>query len=101
MVNFHLAKTADESVILRSSDDEDLSERMFTEVLGVYTQPPFLLHTLEGHDASEAFESIRLLMSRIDGIEYPEWLPSELEELLVSKVGLGEEPPNQPAGAGG
>jgi hypothetical protein len=67
---------------------------MFTDALGVYPQPPFLLHTLEGHDEEEAFESIRILMSGIDRTQYPSWLPCELEGLFFLES-AGEEPPSQ------
>jgi hypothetical protein len=93
MVNFHLAKTANESVILRPSSDGKLAEAMFTDVLGVYPQPPFLLHTLEGHNEAEAFESIRILMSGVDRHQYPSWLPCELEGMSFTKAS-DEEPPN-------
>jgi Protein of unknown function (DUF4238) len=94
MVNFHLAKAADESIIIRPSNDGKVAETMFTGALGVYTQPPFLLHTLEGHDEGEAFESIRILMSGIDRTQYPPWLPCELEGLFFLES-AGEEPPNK------
>lgn len=93
MVNFHLAKAANESVIIRPSNDGEIAEAMFTDVLGVYPQPPFLLHSLAGQDEAEAFESIRILMSGVDRTRYPSWLPFELEGLFLLEA-VGEEPPN-------
>jgi hypothetical protein len=92
MINFQLAKSADESVIIRPSDDGRVSESMFTDVLGQYPQPPFLLHALQGHSEVEAFESIRILMSEIDRVPYPSWLPCELERLFLAEK-TDEEPP--------
>ena len=81
MINFYSAKAADESIIISPVNDGKLAEAMFTQVLGLYPQPPFLLHTSAGHDEAEVFESIRILMSGIDGIQYPSWLPCELKGL--------------------
>ena len=92
MVNFHLAKAADEWVFIKPSNDGKIAEAMFTDVLGLYPQAPFLLHTLEGHDEAEAFESIRILMSGVDRTQYPSWLPCELEGLFF--MASSEEPPN-------
>jgi len=78
-INFHLAKAAQDSLILSPSHDDHLATAMFTEVLGVYPQPPFLLHTPSRDELKVAFDSIRSLMSTVDRINYPSWLPFELE----------------------
>lgn len=78
-INFHLARAAQDSLILSPSHDGRLAVAMFTEVLGLYPQPPFLLHSPSRNELQEAFESIRSLMSTVDHISYPAWLPFELE----------------------
>ncbi|SMF25059.1 DUF4238 domain-containing protein [Desulfovibrio gilichinskyi] len=77
--NYHFAKASDESLILSPHHDRTTAEEMYKEVLGVYPQPPFPLHILEGRNPEMAFESIRKIMSRTDGCEYPCWQPMELE----------------------
>ena len=39
-----------------------ISDTMFTDVLGSYTQPPFSLHVIENALATSAFESIRQII---------------------------------------
>jgi hypothetical protein len=79
MVNFYLAKTASRSLILNPDNDRNISDIMFKDALGVYTQPPFSLHITESGNASSAYASIRRIMSICDGYEYPEW---EIEKLV-------------------
>lgn len=88
-VNFHLARAAKESLVLCPGQDGNIAESMFGEVLGLYPQPPFLLHTSETKDMEEAFESIRIIMGAVDGMHYPQWLPFELEPFFV-------RPPSEP-----
>ena len=52
---------------------------MYGDVLGIYLQPPFSLHILDGNASEKAFESIRKIMSYTDGFEYPSWQLGELE----------------------
>ncbi len=78
-INFHLARAAQDSLILSPSHDGSIAAAMFTEVLGLYPQPPFLLHSPAHEEMHAAFESIRSLMSIVDGFDYPPWLPFELE----------------------
>jgi hypothetical protein len=84
MINFYLARGADESIILPPSLDGSLAETMFGDVLGKYPQPPFSLHEVARGEIEDAFESIRMIMSTIDGKNYPTWLPLELEPLSRS-----------------
>jgi hypothetical protein len=79
MFNFHLARSANESLVLHPGCEGHLAESMFSEVLGVYPQPPFPLHSLVNENVDDAFESIRLLMNLFDGVNYPAWRPHELE----------------------
>jgi hypothetical protein len=78
-INFHLARAAQDSLILSPSHDGSIAAAMFTEVLGLYPQPPFLLRSPAHEEMHAAFESIRSLMSIVDGFDYPPWLPFELE----------------------
>ncbi|MEZ8036589.1 DUF4238 domain-containing protein [Vibrio crassostreae] len=73
MVNFYLAKSAYRSLILSPDHAGVISDTMFTEVLGSYTQPPFSLHVTEVENVWPAYESIRKIMSIADGCDYPEW----------------------------
>lgn len=77
--NYHLAKSAGESLIIPPKNDGMIVERMYKDILGAYPQPPFLLHILSDNNPEEAFESIRKIMSSTDGSEYPRWRPTELE----------------------
>ena len=78
-INFHIARAADESLILHPGHDGELAESMFGEILGLYPQPPFSLHSGVTGPFSDAFESIRIIMSAVDGFDYPFWQPFELE----------------------
>ena len=79
MVNFYLAKTAEESLIISPNHDGVIAERMFSDMLGIYPQPPFSLHTLRCDKLDEAYKSIQMIMSKADGLVYPSWDSSELE----------------------
>lgn len=78
-INFHLGKSAGESLIVSPQHDGVVVETMNTDILGVYPQPPFPLHIIDGEDPEDAFDSIRRIMSITDGFEYPKWQPMELE----------------------
>jgi len=78
MLNFYFAKFADESLVLRPSDSGTIAQEMFSDVLGIYPQPPFDLHRPQAHEIAEAMESIRSLMSVVDGHKYPEHSVDEL-----------------------
>ena len=78
VINFHLARAAQDSLILSPFHDGELAA-MFSEVLGVYPQPPFPLHSPSRDELKVAFDSIRSLMSTVDHINYSSWLPFELE----------------------
>ena len=82
MLNYYLACSAEQTLILSSKTDGDLAENMFGEILGIYPQPPFMLHHTSPAEIQQAFESIRMLMSATDGVMYPEWTSSDLEQLL-------------------
>lgn len=79
MVNFYLAKCAYRSLILSPKHEGVISDHMYTEILGAYTQPPFSLHVTESSKAKSAYESIRYIMSVCDGFEYPDW---KIEKLV-------------------
>ncbi|MCG9735711.1 DUF4238 domain-containing protein [Pseudoalteromonas shioyasakiensis] len=78
MVNYYLAKSAYRSLVLSPEHAGVISDTMFTDVLGSYTQPPFSLHVIENALATSAFESIRQIMSIADDFDYPVW---EIERL--------------------
>ena len=84
--NFNLVKGASESLIISPEHDGGIAEVMFGDMLGAYPQPPFLLHTVNNPNNSKtAFESIRILMSKTDKCEYPNWQPNELEPFYQQK----------------
>ena len=80
-INFHVARAADESLVLGPDCQAAFAAAMFGEILGTYPQPPFALHSPQADSFAEAFESIRSLMSVVDGRDYPRWHPFELEPL--------------------
>lgn len=82
ILNYYFACSASETLILRPSVDGELAETMFGDVLGKYPQPPFLLHHVVSAESEQAYESIRMLMSAIDGVAYSRWEAAELEGLL-------------------
>ena len=80
LINFHLARSADESLIINPNHDGNIAESMYGDMLGLYPQPPFALHRLQSGSIDEdAYESIRMIMSKVDGCAYPKWDPSEIE----------------------
>lgn len=78
-VNFYLVRSARKTIIVPPGLDGDVADTMFGDVLGLYPQPPFPLHSPGPAEMEDAFESIRLIMSSVDGMPYPQWLPFELE----------------------
>ncbi|MXS82165.1 DUF4238 domain-containing protein [Nitrosomonas oligotropha] len=78
-INFHFARAAKDSLIINPSHVGPIADTMFLEILGLYPQPPFLLHSPQPHEMEEAFESINIIMSATDGLKYPSWTPFELE----------------------
>jgi len=79
IINFHFIKAAQNEIIVHPDHDADYLTRMAEDVLGRYPQPPFSLHILDGCNESDAFESVRLIMSACDRVVYPVWSPSDLE----------------------
>lgn len=79
MVNFYLVRSAANEFVVHPENQESWLEGMADDVLGNYPQPPFSLHSVQGCEEDEAFESIRSLMSDCDGVEYPKWHLDELE----------------------
>ena len=79
LINFHLARSAKESVILSPSHETATASAMFDDILGLYPQPPFGLYWSPGGNYDYAFENVRMLMSLTDQTQYPHWLPHELE----------------------
>jgi hypothetical protein len=65
MFNFHLAKSAGETLIISPKDDGVIAEKMYGDILGLYPQPPFSLHVLDDSNPANAFESIRKIMSHM------------------------------------
>ena len=84
-INFHLARAAGESLILSPRHDGEVATAMFTDVIGQYPQPPFSLHAPHPREMFDAFESIRMIMSSVDGVNYGPWLPFELEPFPTSR----------------
>lgn len=86
LFNFYLAKATSESLIISPKHDGVVAEKMFGDILGLYPQPPFSLHILNSNlETEKAFESIRILMSKTDGVQYPRWRPTELEPFYQTK----------------
>lgn len=83
MINFYAAKHCWDSLVFHPDHDGNVSQAMFTEVLGVYPQAPFLLHQPTVSEDGSAFESIRRIQSTADGTEYPGWDSADLESLAV------------------
>lgn len=73
MINFHFAKSAEHSLIISPSHDGIIAETMFNDVLGIYPQPPFSLHSPTISEFPEAYCSIRNIMSMADNLKYPDW----------------------------
>lgn len=88
MLNFYLARSAGESLIISPKDDGSIAERMYGDILGLYPQPPFSLHVLDD-DPEYAFESIRKIMSQTDSFEYPNWQLDELVPFYQRKHSAG------------
>ena len=87
-INFHLAKAAGESLIISPKHDGLIADRMYKDILGVYPQPPFSLHTPNVRDELDnAYESIRIIMSETDDTVYPSWQPFELEPYYQTRAG--------------
>ena len=78
-----MAKYADYSLVLHPDHDNSITQAMFTDVLGIHPQAPFLLHVPDSSEMEEAYESMRSLMSVADGIEYSSWDPAELEPIYL------------------
>lgn len=86
LINFHLMRAADNSIIVHPAHDGRIVETMARKALGRYPQPPFELHSPAEEHLPKAYESIRIIMSAVDGRLYPRWLPFELETLHLSSL---------------
>ena len=86
LYNFHLARAAGESLIISPEHDGNIAEVMYSDILGEYPQPPFSLHTINESSAiKNSLESIRIIMSKTDGLEYPDWGVKEIEPFYQTK----------------
>lgn len=85
LINFYLARSAENSLIICSENDGMISNIMFNDVLGAYPQPPFSLHCANSADTKDFFESIRQIMMITDNVNYPKWETDELKFLIRKK----------------
>lgn len=83
LLNFHLAKASENSLIIHPSNRDSLSETMFTEVLGVYPQVPFDLHSFSQDSKEALLKSLRILMSGADQKRYSLYSPQEIAPLYL------------------
>lgn len=88
LINFYLARSAENSLIICSENDGVVSDIMFNDVLGVYPQPPFSLHCSNITDAKDFFESIRQIMMITDNVIYSQWKTEELKFLIRKRCVL-------------
>jgi len=79
LIDFYLAKAADESAVVSPRHDNNVLRTMLTQVLGVFPQPPFLLHELGDADETSALESVRTIMRYADGYDYGLYAPHEMQ----------------------
>ncbi|MEH0802431.1 DUF4238 domain-containing protein [Vibrio alginolyticus] len=84
MLNFHLAKCAEQSLILSPKDDDNISDFTFLKVLGVYPQPPFSLHAVHDDNLEAAYKSIKYIMSKTDQVNYGDWNVQEISPMYQS-----------------
>lgn len=80
LLNFYLIRSSDE-FIARPNQNTEILRKTAAGTLGSFPLPPFSLHVLENEFENRAFESIRMIMSLCDGINYPVWLNSDMELL--------------------
>lgn len=73
VLNFHLARCAEKSLILSPKDDSYISDFTFPKVLGAYPQPPFPLHAVHDENLEDAYVSIKYIMSKADQVNYGDW----------------------------
>lgn len=78
MLNFYLSRSADESIIMHPSDASSISQAMFSETVGAYPQPPFDLHRTGLDELEAARTSLRYIMSKADGLQYPDFAAPEV-----------------------
>ncbi len=71
IINFYLAKAADESAIVHPENNGDIIFEMLTQVLGAFPQVPYDLHLPRSYETEKAIENLQKIMSLTDGIEYP------------------------------
>jgi len=80
LLNFYLIRSSNE-FIARSSQNSEILKKIAEGTLGAFPLPPFSLHILENETEDKAFESIKIIMSLCDGINYPDWYNSDMELL--------------------
>lgn len=85
MLNFYLARSAENSAIVHPHHDRDVLDKMLSDVLAIQPQPPFLLHHPHEEEMPLAFESIRRLMSLADGRPHPRFTVPELEPTVLPR----------------
>ena len=79
IINYYLAKAAKQSLIISPKHDGIIADEMFSDILGKYPQAPFSLHTLDNTEENEAYNSIQIIMSAADDLNYPLWEITDLE----------------------
>jgi len=84
-INFYLAKSAKESLIISPKHDGLIADTMFLDILGIYPQPPFSLHSPTKIEFDDAFKSIQSIMSNADLKQYCPWEVSEIEPFYQPK----------------
>lgn len=78
MLNFHFCRSADRTLIIHPAHQGWVSEAMFTEILGLYPQPPFDLHHLGMGEKESLLESLRRLMCAADDRDYSSFNSAEM-----------------------
>ena len=71
LFNYHFAQRAERSIIMHPDAGDEISDAMFGDTVGACPQPPFDLHDPNQAGVEECLESIRLIMSGADGVNYP------------------------------
>ncbi len=79
LINFYMISAAQNEFVSHFNYEADYIKEMTKDVLGLYPQPPFSLHMLNHENESDAFESIRSIMSVCDNTNHPAWTLDEIE----------------------
>jgi hypothetical protein len=92
-INFELLKSASNSVILAKRNNNKAVKQMALDMLGAFPQIPFMLFSATtATGESMVIKSLTSLMSKVDGVHYPEYRDYPFSPFYGVEFSMGINP---------